>query len=57
MLNLNESDHQELDRLIAAAVGRVRDEAAGAPDTDTDIDSISRQANGILKREQEERGT
>jgi hypothetical protein len=53
MLNLTEADHQELDRLIAAAVRRLRDEAPGAADTDADIEGISRQAKGILKREWE----
>jgi hypothetical protein len=53
MLNLTEADHQELDRLIAAAVRRLRDEAPGAVDTDADIEGISRRAKGILKREWE----
>jgi hypothetical protein len=59
MLNLNEADHRELDRLIGAAVGRLRDEAPGAADTDADIEAISAQARGILKREWErvKRGT
>jgi len=51
MLNLNEPDHQELDRLIGAAVQRLRDEPPGKADTDADIESISRQAKGILKQE------
>jgi hypothetical protein len=59
MLNLNEADHQELDRLIGAAVQRLRDEPPGEADTDADIEAISRQAKGILKREWErvKRGT
>jgi hypothetical protein len=59
MLNLNEADHRELDRLIAAAVQRLRDETSGDGDTDADIEDISRQAKGILKREWErvKRGT
>jgi hypothetical protein len=59
MLNLNEEDHRELDRLIAGAVRRLRDEAPGEADTDADIEDISRQAKGILKREWErvKRGT
>ena len=43
----------ELDRLIGAAVQRLRDEPPGEVDTDADIDAISRQAKGILKREWE----
>jgi hypothetical protein len=59
MLNLNERDHEELDRIIAAAVQGLRDEAPGETDTDADIEAISRQAKGILKREWErvKRGT
>jgi hypothetical protein len=59
MLNLNEADHQELDRLIDAAVHRLRSHEPGEADTDADIESISRQAKGILKREWErvKRGT
>jgi hypothetical protein len=59
MLNLNEADHRELDRLIGAAVQRLRDEPPGEADTDADIESISWQAKGILKREWErvKRGT
>ena len=58
MLNLNEADHQKLDQLIDAAVQRLRDEP-GEADTDADIENISRQAKGILKREWErvKRGT
>jgi hypothetical protein len=59
MLNLNEADHRELDRLIGTAVQRLRDEPPGEADTDADIEDISRQARGILKREWErvKRGT
>ncbi|HEX3146619.1 MAG TPA: hypothetical protein VHR66_00865 [Gemmataceae bacterium] len=59
MLNLNEADHQELDRLIGDAIRRLRDEPPREDDTDTDIEDISRQAKGILKREWErvKRGT
>jgi hypothetical protein len=59
MLNLNEEDHRELDRLIGVAVQRLRDAAPGETDTDADIESISQQARGILKREWErvKRGT
>jgi hypothetical protein len=59
MLNLSESDHLELDRLIGAAVQRLRDEPPRQIDTDADIEAISRQAKGILKREWErvKRGT
>ena len=59
MLNLNEEDHRELDRLIAAAVQRLRDEPPRDADTDADIEDISQQAKGILKREWErvKRGT
>jgi hypothetical protein len=59
MLNLTEADHQELDRLIGAAVERLRNEPPGEVDIDADIESISRQAKGILKREWErvKRGT
>jgi hypothetical protein len=53
MLNLTEADHQELDRLIGAAVQRLRNEPPGEADTDADIENISRQAKGILKREWE----
>lgn len=53
MLNLNEADHHELDRLIGEAVQHLRDEAPGAADTDADIEAISRKAKGILKREWE----
>jgi hypothetical protein len=53
MLNLNEADHQELDRLIGAAVQRLRNESPGEADTDVDIEAISQQAKGILKREWE----
>jgi hypothetical protein len=59
MLNLNEADHQGLDRLVGAAVQRLREEAPGKTDIDADIESISQQARGILKREWErvKRGT
>lgn len=59
MLNLNEADHQELDQLIDAAVNRLRNPEPGGADTDADIEKISRQAKGILKREWErvKRGT
>ena len=59
MLNLNEADHQELDQLIDAAVHRLRNHEPGGADTDADIENISRQAKGILKREWErvKRGT
>jgi hypothetical protein len=59
MLNLNEADHQELDQLIAAAVHHLRNHEPGGADTDADIENISRQAKGILKREWErvKRGT
>ena len=59
MLNLTEADHQELDRLVGDAVRRLRDEPPGAADTDADIEAISLQARGILKREWErvKRGT
>jgi hypothetical protein len=59
MLNLNEADHRELDRLVGAAVQHLRDDPPGATDTDAEIESISRQAKGILKREWErvKRGT
>ena len=59
MLNLTEADHRELDRLIGAAVERLWAEPPGEADTDADIESISRQAKGILKREWErvKRGT
>ena len=53
MLNLNEADHEELDRLIGGAVQRLRDEPTRGADTDADIENISRQAKGILKREWE----
>jgi hypothetical protein len=53
MLNLTEADHQELDRLVGDAVRRLRDEPPGAVDTDADIEAISLQARGILKREWE----
>ena len=59
MLNLNEADHQELDQLIGGAVQRLRDAPPREADTDADIENISRQAKGILKREWErvKRGT
>jgi hypothetical protein len=59
MLNLNEADHQELDRLIGGAAQRLRDEPPGKADTDADIEAISRQAKSVLKREWErvKRGT
>jgi hypothetical protein len=59
MLNLNEADHQKLDQLIDAAVHRLRNPEPGGADTDGDIENISRQAKGILKREWErvKRGT
>lgn len=59
MLNLNEADHQELDRLVGGAVQRLRDEPPREDDTDADIESISRRAKDILKREWErvKRGT
>jgi hypothetical protein len=59
MLNLNEADHQALDHQIGVAVQRLRDEGPGEADTDADIEAISRQAKGILKREWErvKRGT
>jgi hypothetical protein len=59
MLNLSEADHRARDRLIGAAVGRLRDEAPGAADTDADIEAISAQARGIPEREWErvKRGT
>jgi hypothetical protein len=61
MLNLTEADHHELDRLIGAAVERLRNEPPGNADADADadIETISRQAKGILKREWErvKRGT
>ena len=59
MLNLTKADHEELDRLIGAAVQRLRNDPPGEADTDADIESISRQAKGILKREWErvKRGT
>ena len=59
LLNLNEADHQELDQLIGGAVQRLRDEPPREADTDADIENISCQAKGILKREWErvKRGT
>jgi hypothetical protein len=59
MLNLNEPDHRELDQLIGGAVQRLRDEPPREADTDADIEKISHQARGILKREWErvKRGT
>lgn len=59
MLNLNEADHHELDQLIGGAVRRLRDDPPREADTDADIETISRQARGILKREWErvKRGT
>jgi hypothetical protein len=59
MLNLNEADHQKLDQLIGGAVQRLRDEPPREADTDVDIENISREAKGILKREWErvKRGT
>jgi hypothetical protein len=62
MLNLNEADHQQLDQLIGAAVHRLRHHEPGEPgepDTDADIENISREARGIFKREWErvKRGT
>jgi hypothetical protein len=59
MLNLNEEDHRKLDQLIDAAIHRLRNQEPGETDTDADIENISRQAKGILKREWErvKRGT
>jgi hypothetical protein len=59
MLNLNEADHQEPDQLIDVAVHRLRSHEPGAADIEADIENISREAKGILKREWErvKRGT
>lgn len=59
MLNLNEPDHRELDQLIGDAVQHLRDEPPRGSDADADIEAISWQAKGILKREWErvKRGT
>lgn len=59
MLNVNEADHLQLDHLIGTAVQRLRDAAPGEMDADADIEAISQQARGILKREWErvKRGT
>jgi hypothetical protein len=51
LLNPAEADHRVLCRLIDAGLDRVRSESATEAEVRADIEGISRQAQGILKRE------
>ena len=53
LLNPTEADHRELWRLIDAALDRIRSETATEAEVRADIEKISQQARGILKREWE----